>query len=491
MKTWALQVWVASVALALAACGDAASGEGAGSGGGSGGTGGTLDTGETAGASDPTGGPTGTSGTSGVSGTGDESESTSGVTTGECVMNCGVPHVLAQVVAGMHCTCVLWEDGGFRCWGSNPDYCTGWSPADAFTIGDNETPASVGDVPAGFTLSGLALAHHSCAVTSAGTVRCWGKADAEGALGRGAIPAAATGASEAVDVDLGADAVAIVVGHEFSCALTAERSVRCWGRNDTGQLGYGHTQNLGDDEPPSVAGDVSLGGEVIQMAAASFHVCALLASGHVRCWGSSGANEDGLFGGQLGLGHNDDIGDDELPSAVDPVALPNRAIRVAAQGAHSCAVLADGRLFCWGHNTFGQLGLGHNETIGDDETPTSAGHVGLPAPVIDLALYADGTCVLLDNNEVRCWGEGSAGQHGAGHEQILGIEELPADLPPLDLGPDEIVELAAGGAHVCARATNANIRCWGLNHAGQLGLGHTMDIGDDELPVAAGPVPYQ
>ena len=302
MKTRALQMWVTGVAMALAACGDA--GNGAGSADGSAGSGGSVGT------DDPTGGtgnPTGTGGpgdTGGASGTGDESGPTS-ETTGACITDCAAPHVLARVVAGSGCTCALWEDGGFRCWGSAPDYCTGWGMANIFSIGDDETPASVGDVPAGFTLTDLAIGGvTSCAVTSAGTVRCWGQSNAEGALGRGDVQAmeARSGASDAVDVDLGADAVSVVVGHKFGCALTAQRSVRCWGRNDRGQLGYGHTENIGDDEPPAAAGDVSLGGEVRQLTAAAAHVCALLVSGQVRCWGYGGANENGFSGGTLGLG---------------------------------------------------------------------------------------------------------------------------------------------------------------------------------------------
>jgi hypothetical protein len=120
-----------------------------------------------------------------------------------------------------------------------------------FNIGDDETPASVGDVPASFTLADLSLGFHSCVVTSNGDVRCWGD-DSEGQLGRGksADLMYPGGASDAVDVSLGASAQAVVVGDRFSCALTKQHSVRCWGTNDAGQLGYGHTMNIGDDEPP-------------------------------------------------------------------------------------------------------------------------------------------------------------------------------------------------------------------------------------------------
>lgn len=423
--------------------------------------------------------------------TSSEPEPTTGDVTTGCETKCATHASLDQVVAGAHCTCILWDDHTFRCWGSAEDQCTGWGAQNIFNIGDDETPASVGDVPASFTLADLSLGFHSCVVTSNGDVRCWGD-DSEGQLGRGksADLMYPGGASDAVDVSLGASAQAVVVGDRFSCALTKQHSVRCWGTNDAGQLGYGHTMNIGDDEPPGVAGDISLGDVVVQLVAGDGHACALLASGEVRCWGR-GSFEGLQAGGMLGYGNLDNIGDDELPSSVEPVVLPGPAARLDAGGSHTCAVLRDGQFICWGVNTYGQLGLGHTKPIGDDETPTPAGLVVLASPVVDLALYANGTCVLLDTGKVHCWGSGLAGSHGLGNVETMGDNELAADLPALDLGEEEIVQIAAGGAHVCARARTETLWCWGANHSGQLGLGNTMNIGDDESPFSAGPVPYE
>jgi alpha-tubulin suppressor-like RCC1 family protein len=100
-------------------------------------------------------------------------------------------------------------------------------------------------------------------------------------------------------------------------------------------------------------------------------------------------------------------------------------------------------------------------------------------------------CVLLANQELRCWGDGSAGAHGYGHTMNLGDDELPAELPPLDLGGGEVVGIAAGGEHVCARKQSGALRCWGFNSDGQLGYGHTMNLGDDEVLSTIGNVPYE
>jgi alpha-tubulin suppressor-like RCC1 family protein len=135
----------------------------------------------------------------------------------------------------------------------------------------------------------------------------------------------------------------------------------------------------GDDETPVEAaaagfgGDVDVGGPVIQIAAGDIHTCALLATGKVRCWGG---NDDGL----LGYGHTLDLGDDETPAEAaagvgGDVDVGGPAVQLAAGGNHTCALLATGAVRCWGFGFRGQLGYGDQSTIGDDETPASVGDV--------------------------------------------------------------------------------------------------------------------
>src|SRR5690606_11302419 len=114
-------------------------------------------------------------------------------------------------------------------------------------------------------------------------------------------------------VDLGDQtAVTITAGGSTTCVITATGAVRCWGRNDSGQLGLGSTGNIGDDETPDAVGAVDLGGtRAIAISAGNAHVCAVLETGSVRCWGA-GAN------GRLGYGNTANIGDDETPWSAGP-----------------------------------------------------------------------------------------------------------------------------------------------------------------------------
>src|SRR5690606_32039773 len=114
---------------------------------------------------------------------------------------------------------------------------------------------------------------------------------------------------------------------------------------------------------------------------------ALLDGGGVRCWGLGA-------GGQLGRGDTASVGDDELPSAHGDLDLGGPAVAIAAGVEHACAVLDDGSLRCWGDNQYGQLGHGHTRTIGDDETPESAGAVPLGAAVVQVAVGRRRTCVV-------------------------------------------------------------------------------------------------
>src|SRR5690606_27941376 len=111
--------------------------------------------------------------------------------------------------------------------------------------------------------------------------------------------------------------------------------VRCWGNNQYGQLGYGNTEKIGDDEPPKQVEPVELGSPAIQITAGGYHICALLSGGSVVCWGNGGY-------GRLGYGNTNDIGDDELPNPSDPVNLGASAIQISAGGYHTCALLEGG-----------------------------------------------------------------------------------------------------------------------------------------------------
>jgi alpha-tubulin suppressor-like RCC1 family protein len=165
-------------------------------------------------------------------------------------------------------------------------------------------------------------------------------------------------------------------------------AVKCWGEGANGALGYGNTENIGDDELPSSVGVVDVGAAVAELSAGGGHTCAGLADGNVRCWGIG-------INGQLGYAATETIGDDETPSSAGNVDVGGTVMQVAAGGSHTCALLATGRVRCWGLGFDGRLGYGNTDSIGDDETPESEGDVNVGGDVVEIAAGARHTCALL------------------------------------------------------------------------------------------------
>ncbi len=316
----------------------------------------------------------------------------------------------------------------------------------------------------------------SCAATKAGNTKCWGRNDV-GQLGRGddvqigddEVP------STAAFIDLGGHAQQIQTNGEQTFALMDDGRVRAWGANDDGRLGLMHEAWIGDDETPASASfpvDVELGAPAMQLAVGEGFACARLDDGAVRCWGAN-------YAGQLGYGHTDRIGDDEAPVDVDEVQLGLAAASVVAGARHACALLVDGTVYCWGSGEFGQLGYGSTQDIGDDEPPASQGAVDVGGSVSQLVAGAFHTCAVLESGGVRCWGSGSLGQLGYGSTDDIGDDETPASVGDVPLG-DAALQLAAGSRHTCAVLPGGRLRCWGDGRDGQLGYGDTRIIGDDE-----------
>ena len=325
-------------------------------------------------------------------------------------------------------------------------------------------PAEQASAPASPQAGGLDVdAHHSCALMPNAAVRCWGH-EVSGQLGLAATntigddetPAAAS----AVDLGPGRTARAVATGNYHSCAVLDDGSVRCWGFGTSGQLGYGRTDTIGDNETPGSAGPVDLGrGRTARaISAGGVHTCAVLDDGSVRCWGFG---EDG----RLGTGNTRTIGDDETPGSIPPVDLgPGRTARAVSAGAgHTCAVLDDGSVRCWGYGVNGRLGYGSRDSVGDDEVPGSMAPVDLGAGHTATAITAGEahTCAILNDANVRCWGYAGHGQLGYGDEQSIGDNESPGDAGPVDLGPDAAaVAISAGDVHNCVVLAGGRVRCW-------------------------------
>jgi len=398
----------------------------------------------------------------------------------------------AGLDVGRYHACAVLPDAKVRCWGYGGDGALGY--ANLNTIGDDEAPAVAGpvDLGAGRTAAALSAGFvHTCALLDNAAVRCWGFG-ADGRLGYGNTNSIgndeAPGSVGPVDLGAGRTAKAITAGGAHSCALLDDDTVRCWGNGFNGQLGYGNLQNIGNDETPGTIGPVKLGaGRTARAITASdSHTCALLDDGAVRCWGF-GAN------GQLGYGSADNIGDNETPETVDPVKLGRRAIALSAGAFHTCALLEDGAVRCWGSGGDGRLGYGNTDSIGDEpgETPDTAGPVDLGPGHTAVAISAgtDHTCALLDDATVRCWGFGGNGRLGYANKASIGDNEAPGSVGPIDLGPGRTaVAISAGGDSTCARLDDGSVRCWGEAANGRLGSCSLSAIGDDETPGSVEPV---
>ena len=245
------------------------------------------------------------------------------------------PHVVASGVAaiaagGAH-ACGLTSAGAVECWGDNRYGQLG----DGTKI-RRASPVAVSGLSGG-VIAVTAGGGHTCALTTAGAVKCWGEND-YGQLGDGtnanrAVPAPVSGLTSGV--------TAIAAGGQHTCALTRRGAVRCWGRNLAGQLGDGTTKTR---TRPTALSELARG--VAAVAAGRNHTCALMRAGGVRCWGDNGS-------GQLGDGKK---ADRRLPAKVSRLARGVAAI--AAGGSHTCALMNGGHVYCMGQNGHGQLGDG-------------------------------------------------------------------------------------------------------------------------------------
>ncbi len=398
---------------------------------------------------------------------------------------------------GRYHACTVIPGGRVRCWGYGNDGALGY--ATRANVGDDETPATTGpvDLGAGRTATALSAgAVHTCAIRDDGAVQCWGFGG-DGRLGHGNTTTIGDdetpGSVDPVDLGPGRTAKAISAGRAHTCAVLDDGVVRCWGFGFDGRLGYGNnvanSSNLiGDDETPaSVAPvDVGAGRTATTIAAGDSHTCALLDGGSVRCWGFAG-------NGQLGYANTDSIGDDETPGSVGPVKLGagRRAVAITAGNFHTCALLDDGTVRCWGFGGNGRLGYASTQVVGDDETPDAVGPVDLGPGRTATAITAgaDHTCAVLDNGSVRCWGLGANGALGYANTASIGDNETPAAAGPVDLGPGRrAVAISAGGNVTCATLDDGSSRCWGKGPNGELGDCTRGTIGDDEAPGSLGPI---
>jgi hypothetical protein len=423
---------------------------------------------------------------------GDGSNKTACATDADCNTGriCGpakmcVPGVAALALGFTH-SCAL-RGGVVQCWGDNMLGEAGDGPAQVLLpLAPGTRLPPILDGPATAMEAGEGF---NCALMATGKIECWGD-NTYGNLGQG--PGAASPGT--ADLATGYTAVQVAVGETSSCAVLTGGAVKCWGDNRYAQLGVGDKTNRGDQ--PGQMGDnlpfVTLGSGHTARAVAvgDAHSCALLDDFQVMCWGDN-------FHGQLGHEDNVTRGDGLNPlgmtTQVTPLGSLYHAVALSAAGDRTCALLDNGQIKCWGNNSYGELGLG----VTDEAWGDLPGSMGDNLPFVDLgsghsalAVVAgeSHTCAILEDHSLKCWGRNDSGQLGLDDAMERG--SLPGDmgdsLPKVDLGTGRTaIAVAAGAAHTCALLDNHQVKCWGLNMDGELGLpGLDENRGDG----AAGPL---
>ena len=324
-----------------------------------------------------------------------------------------------QLALGMNHTCAITANGGVKCWGSNFYGILG----DGRNEGDRFIPIDVVGltrhvrvISAGFSTS--------CAVMDDNSVQCWGDDPSN-------LPHQVKGLPPIQSVSVGAFHI---------CALTTAGEVYCWGQNGSGQLGNGSTED--SSEPVAVVGlhDATM------ISAGLRHTCALRSEGGVQCWGDNAQGQ---------------LGDGSTTSASTPVDVAGLSVGVQAVSAgqqHTCALMTDGTVQCWGDNMFGQLG---------DGTTTMRPLPGL-VPGLEGIVQLDShntnhVCTLTNTGQVMCWGANRFGQVGDGS---FSNRTNPTHVENL---PESIRSVNVGGTHTCALTSEGDVICWGANNFGQSG----------------------
>ncbi|WP_426733969.1 RCC1 domain-containing protein [Myxococcus faecalis] len=313
------------------------------------------------------------------------------------------------------------------------------APTDA-CVEDTEPCPEPDTEPRGVARKVTVGRQHACALLESGGVRCWG---GTGLVGDGTR---ALRASAVAVKGLSTGVLGVSAGADHTCAVLEGGTVRCWGDNTSGQLGQASLSS--SLEPLDVGG---VGSNVLTVASGEAHTCALHAGGQVTCWGDNS---------RLQLGASEVSGRSYTP--VEVRGLPANLTVLAAGAYHTCAATTAGEAWCWGDNTYGELGDGL-AGVGLKSPPVRARSLALP--VRALTAGKGHTCARVGDGAVECWGFNASG--ALGDDTAL---DSTVPVRPVGLTAD-MRQVRAGTGFTCALSAEGRVRCWGLNEAGQLGDG--------------------
>jgi len=324
--------------------------------------------------------------------------------------------------------------GILLCWGANR-----FGQLGIGSTASVDVPTPVGEVTDWVEVS--VGDQHSCARRADGTISCWGSNES-GQLGLGdrddrlrptRVP--------------GGPWTALSAGAMHTCAIDAAGALFCWGRNFEGQIGQDDLFGAPDVLSPAV---VAAGTAFASVSGGDGHTCAITAEGSLYCWGRNDRS-------QCGLGPGVEI-QYRAPQPVGDALWE----QVAGTQHHTCGIRQDGVLHCWGLDTHGELGFGVPEdTVVDVPTP-----VGSRDDWRQVDVHWFSTCAVGGDEAVWCAGRGIEGQLGQGEDDLA-----PSSRLVQVLSGERWARVSVGRFHVCAMAGETGAHCWGDNEAGQLGVG--------------------
>jgi alpha-tubulin suppressor-like RCC1 family protein len=301
----------------------------------------------------------------------------------------------------------------------------------------------------------------TCDLGSIGVATCWGhNGGQDGRLGN--APLGNEGLEDAtspVNVSTTRRFTQISSGARHSCGITTDGSAYCWGSNGSAQLGN-TTHRSWAHQPVPVAG----GKKFVAISAGGSHTCAIDTQKAAWCWGENGY-------GELGNGGTED--------SYTPVAVAGKlTFSSISAGAASttCGVATDGKGYCWGSDTYGQIGDGgavSGQTTDVRKTPTP---IAGGATFGSIAVGTQHACGILTSKSVVCWGNGNSGKLGTGNDD-------EASEPKPVGGSFQFESLDASYTHTCGITTTAQVVCWGSNASGE--SGSAIEVGQ----VAKAPAP--
>lgn len=357
---------------------------------------------------------------------------------------------IKKISAGWYHVCVLKSDGSIKCRGANTSGQLGdGTYEDTPEKGVTNPVSGIGDA-----MDVSSGGSHTCAVLSNGNVKCWGW-NAFGQLGNG--PNIGPGPETCSDklnrvtycsktpilVDGVNDAVAVDAGEEHTCALIKDGTIKCWGDNSSGQLGNGKNSSKYSAGAVSVL-DVE---NAVGVSAGAQHTCALLSNGNIKCWGY---NRDFILG--------DGTDKKDLPYSATPIPVKNinNATSISAGAFYSCALISDGSIKCWGSDMGGQLG---NATYTRPERLICLACSQFPVEVegikdaLAIAAGSNHSCALLKNGDVKCWG--------------TNVGKLPIEMERMTATPIKVKDItgakqiSAGAGFSCiVFQDDVTVQCW-------------------------------